>query len=89
MEIMLGFQREADGKNGHKEDNRFSVRCNFAVQQNCVKADVRAQGWRGKGKKQRAAMTGKTRFETSKRAADGKCVMSFKSRSSVRHSLEK
>ena len=55
MEMMLGFQRAADGKNGHKEDNRFSVRCNFAVQQNCVKAEVRAQGRRVKGGKLRAS----------------------------------
>lgn len=51
MEIMLGFQRAADGKSGHKEDNRFSVRCNFAVQQNCVKADVSCTRMEGQGRK--------------------------------------
>ena len=67
---------------GYKQYNRFTVRCNFA-RQNCVKISAGVQV------KNLRAITGCASFEFSKLEADGELVMSFKSHSSVRHSLEK
>ena len=67
---------------GYKQYNRFTVRCNFA-RQNCVKISAGVQV------KNLRAITGCASFEFSKLEADGELVMSFKSHSSVRHSLVK
>ena len=80
--VKVGKLRAADGKIGYERRNRFPVRCNFA-RQNCVKISAGVQV------KNLRAITGCASFEFSKLEADGELVMSFKSHSSVRHSLEK